>query len=206
MAPFTPSVGAARYRWAVTTSHPHTVREDRRRETDQRRKVLGGVAAFLLVLALLAALTWTGVLPSPFTRDFSREATGTAAVEVACPPGGASPVPLTEISAHVLNGSGIEGQATRTAEGLTALGVTVTGTANWDGHSDLATLIITGEEGLVHAYTLRTVLPEAVVTSDGRSGQEVDVVLGEDSPLPLTPEAAPQLPQGEAFHAPADCV
>jgi hypothetical protein len=181
-------------------------RAARRRRLQQRQTVIfGGLITILLVAALIAGAIWAGLLPAPFTRDFSREESTEDQVVQPCLPDGATAVPLGSITANVYNGTDTAGLAATTGEVLGGAGVLINQQANWP-HGEYAGVvqIVTGPLGVTAGYSLARLFPEAVVTLDGRSDESVDVVLGSgytkmlsaDEIAALDPEGALTSPDG----------
>ena len=195
------------YLRAVTSTDQRLeAREARRKNLEHRQtKVIGSIAAVMAVLALLGALNWAGILPSPFTREFSEEVKGVDALAVACPPADALPVPLNEITAAVYNAAGEEGLAGSRADVLTSYGVEVAAVGNWPEDSEVPTRLIAGPSGLTQAYTLARLFDGAIVTADERADPSVDIVLGVGHGEILAPHNVELLPQDEPFIAPEGC-
>lgn len=201
------------YRSSVTqTSAADAARRRaaRRRRLQQRQTVIFGVLiTALIAVALLASAMWTGVLPSPVSRPFSTPApTEQAAVEFApCPPPDALPVPFGEITANVYNGTTRGGLAATTATQLTQVGVVVASQANYPGgnYSGVAQ-VVASPAGLVSAYTVAALIPDAVVTLEpDRADSTVDLVLGDAFESVLTPEAV-AFDAAMPLEAPAGCT
>nr|KEP23806.1 hypothetical protein DA06_04510 [Georgenia sp. SUBG003] len=181
-------------------------RAARRRRLQQRQTVIfGGLITILLVAALIAGAIWSGLLPAPFTRDFSREESPEDQVVQPCLPEGATAVPLGSITANVYNGTDTAGLAATTGEVLGGAGVLVNQQANWpQGEYAGVVQIVTGPLGVTAGYSLARLFPEAVVTLDDRSDESVDVVLGSgytkmlsaDEIAGLDPEGALTSPEG----------
>jgi hypothetical protein len=181
-------------------------RAARRRRLQQRQTVIfGGLVALLLVVALIAGAMWSGLLPAPFTRDFSREEPTGQEVVQPCLPEGAVPVELGSITANVYNGTDTAGLAATTAEALGSSGVLINQQANWpQGAYEGVAQIVTGPLGVTAAYSLARLFPDSVVTLDTRSDESVDVVLGSgytkmlsaDEIAALDPQAALTSPEG----------
>lgn len=191
----------------TTTDQRLQAREARRKHLEHRQTlVIGTIAAVMAALALLGALNWAGILPSPFARDFTREPTGADSLTVACPPHGALPVPLNEISAAVFNASGQAGLARARAEALTSYGVAVKSVGNWPEDSGVPTRIIAGPTGLAQAYTLARLFEGAIVTADDRADESVDVVLGVGHGEILAAPDVETLPQDVPFPDPEGCT
>lgn len=78
---------------ATSTDDAAQRRAARRRRLQQRQTViLGGLVTVLLVVGLVALAMWTGLLPAPFSREFSAEEEETTAAVQPCPPPDAVPV------------------------------------------------------------------------------------------------------------------
>lgn len=187
----------------MTTPTPAEARARRRRHLHQRQTVILGTLVLALVGTLLLAwLMWGGVLPSPFERDFSSPPPEESSNTVACPPEGAVTVGLNEITASVYNSTSIGGLAGSVSSSLSAAGVTVNQTANWDELYNGVGFLRTGILGLEEAYTLQMAFPGMIVTKDAREDALVDVVLGSEygSIADLT-----TIVPGLAIPVPAEC-
>lgn len=183
-------------------------RATRRRRLQQRQTVIfGGLITILLVAALLAGAVWSGLLPAPFTREFSREDDAAGQVVQPCLPDGATAVPLGSITANVYNGTDTAGLAATTGQALGAAGVLVNQQANWpQGTYEGAVQIVTGPLGVTAGYSLARLFPDAVVTLDGRSDESVDVVLGSGYTKMLSADEIAALDPEAALTSPEDCT
>ena len=149
------------------------------------------LAAWVRLVALLAAAMWGGVIPSPFSRPFSSpEPTEAAAPRVPCPPPDALPQPFSEISANVLNSTDQSGLAASTAGGLAQHGVQISQQSNYGGDIDGPATIVSGPRGLRAAYTVAQLIPGSTVSLDGRDDAVIDVILGGSFDQVLDPETA----------------
>lgn len=151
------------------------------RRMKQRQTVLfGSIGAIMAALVLLNTLFWTGLVPFPFFREFSREAAPTYTIP--CIDAGTSPVDLASINARVFNASDTAGLAKEVTEKLQAQGVTVDVTGNWESDQQVkeSTLLFTNTGTISQAYTLRAFFPGSKVVFDKTmSDGVVDVVLGD---------------------------
>ncbi|UNX55212.1 LytR C-terminal domain-containing protein [Georgenia sp. TF02-10] len=193
---------------ATSTDDAAQRRAARRRRLQQRQTViLGGLVTVLLVVGLVALAMWTGLLPAPFSREFSAEEEETTAAVQPCPPPDAVPVELASVTANVYNGTDRPGLAGDTGNALTALGVVVNQTANWpDGSYPGTVQIVTGPAGVTAAYSVARVFPDAVVTLDSaREDESVDVVLGAGHQGMLSQEQVDQLDPAAPLVAPEGC-
>ncbi|MDD9207536.1 LytR C-terminal domain-containing protein [Georgenia sp. 10Sc9-8] len=183
-------------------------RAERRRRVQQRQTVIfGGLIAVLLVAALVSAAVWTGMLPTPLDRGFSAPEEETEEIVQVCPPPGSTPVPLSEITANVLNGTDRSGLAGATASDLVSLGVVVNREANFSDGYPGAVQLIAGPIGVVPAYTLARLFPGSeVILDEGRTSQAVDVVLGSEFSGMLSAEEAEALDPEAELEAPEDCT
>lgn len=131
--------------------------------------------AFLFLLGLLV---WTGVVPVPFQREFSKEAEPEYLVP--CPSSDIQPRELSTLTARVYNSTSINGKAGEVGQNLATLGVTITETANWNGKALPESIrIIAGKNGVDAAYTLRAYFPGATIHFDETNNSEIlDVVVG----------------------------
>ncbi|MCI7305237.1 MULTISPECIES: LytR C-terminal domain-containing protein [Trueperella] len=154
-------------------------RAEYRKHTQQRQTVIfGSIIAVMAVLLVLGTLTWSGLLPFPFEREFSRPPDTDAVV---CPIDGAEHVDPATITANVYNATTRTGLASSVASSLSAAGVSVSETANWGGEEVTEPVrLYSSLNGVTNAYTLRAFFPEAQVHIDPNITTEVvDVVLGE---------------------------
>jgi len=194
----------------VTAPHPSVqdARQARRRRLQQRQTVIfGGLVTILLVLALIAAAMFTGLVPSPLQREFSSPEP-TDDVVVPCPPQDATALDLGSITANVYNGTDRAGLAGETGESLSRAGVLVNQEpANWpQGSYEGTAQIVVGAEGVVAGYSLARLFPGSVVSlDDGREDETVDVVLGAEYDSMLSQDEIDQLEPDEPLQAPEDC-
>lgn len=170
----------------------------RRRHLLQRQSIIFGSLGIILVTLALAGLgVFVGVLPPPFSSDFTDlKAQEEAAQFTPCPDPGALPVSYTEITANVYNGSDTSGLAASTSESLAAAGVVIGTQANYAaGTYSGSTLIVTGAAGVSAAYTLASMFPGADMLFDpARTDASVDVVLGETFDAMVGSSLDPALP------------
>lgn len=190
------------------TQSPEAVRARvaRRRHMQQRQTVIfGTLVTVLLVAGLLGGAVWSGVLPSPIDIEINSGAPEATPAPVAppCPPEGALPVPYSEISANVLNGTETQGLAAGTAATLRSYGIQTGREQNGQRYEGVARLTA-GPLGVASAYTLAALFSSAEIVLDAREDATVDVLLGlafEDV-LPLEQvELDPEAP----IPPPADC-
>lgn len=87
-------------------------------------------------------------------------------------------IPRSEVSVHVLNGSGVKGQARSTATSLTALGFTVAGTADADRTNYDQSLIRYSPGHEPAANTVAAVVPGSQLIEDATAGDSVTLILG----------------------------
>lgn len=154
-------------------------RAEYRKRTQQRQTVIfGSIIAVMAVLLVLGTLTWSGLLPIPFDREFSKAPDTNSVV---CPIDGAQHVDPTTITVNVYNATTRTGLAGTVATSLSAAGVVVSETANWGGEEFTEPVrLYASPDGVTSAYTLRAYFPDALVHIDPNiTSQIVDVVLGE---------------------------
>jgi type IV secretory pathway TrbD component len=193
----------------ATTDEAAVRRAARRRRLQQRQTVVfGGLVTILLVAGLVAGAVWTGLLPAPFTREFSAEETTEQSLVTPCPPEGAVPVELSSITANVYNGTDRAGLAGATGSALGALGVVVNQEANWPaGSYDGVVQIVSGQLGVSAAYSLARLFEGATVALDStRSDESVDVVLGQGYQSVLSPDQVAALDPAAPLVAPEGCT
>lgn len=173
----------------------------------QRQTVLfGGLISALLVIALVSAAMWGGMLPSPFAREFSTEP-GEGDLTVPCPPEGATTVPLTEITVNVLNATNVAGLAASTASTLAATGVVVNREGNFSGSYAGTAEIYTGSLGVTNAYTLAAMLSEAEIILDtSNTTGTVDLVLGTEFTALVPADQIIAVEPGNAIATPENCT
>lgn len=190
------------------TQSPEAVRARvaRRRHMQQRQTVIfGTLVTVLLVAGLLGGAVWSGVLPSPIDIEINSGAPEATPAPVAppCPPEGALPVPYSEISANVLNGTETQGLAAGTAATLRSYGIQTGREQNGQRYEGVARLTA-GPLGVASAYTLAALFSSAEIVLDAREDATVDVLLGMTfvDVLPLEQvELDPEAP----IPPPADC-
>lgn len=168
---------------STPTQDPARGKQLRRRHLLQRQTIVFGSLAIVLATVALAALgVFVGVLPPPFSSDFTDlRAQEEAAQFTPCPTAGALPVAYGEISANVYNGTDRSGLAASTSESLGAAGVVINAQANYAAGTYAGpTLIVTGYDGVSAAYTLAALFPGTQILYDpNRPDAVVDVVVGE---------------------------
>lgn len=173
----------------------------------QRQTVIfGSIIAVLLGIALFAGAVWAQIVPAPFNIEMkSPEPEVTPVVTQPCPPEGALPVPLGEITVNVLNSTETSGLGARTAESLAAHGLTVASVGNASDRYLGTAKVLAGVEFLDVAYTVADLIPDAQVVYDVRTEAIVDVVLGADFAAIGTEEER-ELDPDEPIPAPPGCM
>lgn len=155
----------------------------RRRRMHERQAVVFGVLlAGLAVAGLGSAALYTETLSLPFlARPFSTPpAESTKADSTYCPPEGAMPVAIGEITVDVYNGSDVRGLAAQTSDILKDRGFQVGATENALVTAEGVGRIIYGTQGIAAAYTLWAYVPDAVLQLDTRGDATVDLVVGSE--------------------------
>lgn len=162
---------------------------------------------FLLLMILVAAAVFSGLLPAPFAREFNREDEAPEAV-TPCVPAGANAEELGSITTNVFNATDRSGLAASTGENLSRQGVLVNTEANWpQGESEGTARLVTGARGITAAYTLQRLFPAAEVTFEpGREDATVDVVLGTGFDSMLSDAEISELDPEETLSAPENCT
>lgn len=166
----------------MTSQSPQLdARAEYKKRVQQRQTVIfGSITAVLAVLLLVGTLVWTGLLPFPFNKEFSRPSAEDSA-PIPCPVEGMGPAALDTITVRVYNSSATSGLAGEVGSSLATLGVVVSETSNWGGEAlPESARIYAGTEGVTSAYTLRAYFPGSTIHFDATNNSEVvDVVLGE---------------------------
>lgn len=189
---------------SIDTRHATAEREARRRHLQQRQTVVfGSLIAGLLVVGLAAGAMWVGILPAPVEIPIKSPEADEAAAPP-CPPPDTPPVPFSEISANVLNGTNRSGLAAGTAAGLAEHGVNIAQQENAPAGYDGVARILTGPTGVAEAYTVAALFADARVELDGRTEDILDVTVGEDFEG-LLPEESVELDDETPLAQPADC-
>ncbi|MPV37047.1 LytR C-terminal domain-containing protein [Georgenia subflava] len=194
---------------APSTNDVEQRRAARRRRLQQRQTVIfGGLITVLLVIGLVAAAMWSGLLPAPFTREFSSEEPTEQQIQQPCLPEGAVPLELASITANVYNGTDRSGLAAATGSALGQVGVLVNQQANWPGGSYPGVVqIVAGPIGVTAAYSLARLFPGSVVTLEStRADESVDVVLGGGYEAMLAADEIAALDPAAPLTAPEDCT
>lgn len=157
--------------------------KERHRRLWQRQAVIFGGLGLLLALALVLSLAqFSGLLPSPFARDFTvpeEEETGNTTVAV-CPPADSVPVALKDLPVDVYNGTSRVGLAGATAKGLKELGLKVGQTGNFGAGYPGTALIRVNQSQIVQGYTISRLFPDSVVTLEERDTESIDVIVGDE--------------------------
>lgn len=141
--------------------------------------LFGSIALAMILLALISWLQWLGVLPSPFTREFTTKDVQRVSTVVACPPAGTLQIPASEIEARVLNSTYTGGLANQAAGLLEGAGVNVVEVGNWDaGALGSQGVIEVGPAGYAAGYSLQMLLPGFAVMESDSTDATVTVILG----------------------------
>lgn len=186
---------------SIDAKRAHEAREARRRHLQQRQTVIfGSLIAGLLVIGLGAGAVWAGILPAPISIPIQSPEPDDLAPPAPCPPEGALPVPMNEISVNVLNGTNQSGLAASTAAGLAERGAVIGDEANAPVGFEGIARIVTGPTAVTDAYTVAAHFPEAVIELDSRTEDVLTLTVGEgfdgllpqesvelDDEVPLTP-------------------
>lgn len=164
------------------TLDPERARAVRRRRVHERQAVVFGVLLASLALAGLgAAAVYTDTIDVPLlARDFSTPSP-TAGLDVVapCPPAGAVPVPVQQVTVNVYNGSGRPGLAGSTLQDLQARGFVPGATGNTAEPVKGVGRISFGAAGVTSAYALWDHLDDVTLQLDDRADATVDLAIGE---------------------------
>ncbi len=164
------------------TTDPDRARDLRRRRMHERQAgIFGLLLAGLAVAGIGSAAVFSGAVDLPFlARDFSTASPtpGVGSI-VPCPPTGALPVAVGEVTVNVYNGSNASGLAGSTATALTERGFAVATVANATLRLGDAARLSFGASGVAAAYTLAAHLEDPVMVLDERQDATVDLIVGE---------------------------
>lgn len=130
---------------------------------------------------LLASAWWTGVIPFPFGKEFTKKEVVAKNV-VPCVVDGTPSVPNSDISVRVLNATTRTGLANSVASSLGEQGLVIVEEGNWKGPKpNEAAIIYTPASAIPEAYTLARMFPSVKVFHDPTSSnnQVLDIVLGD---------------------------
>ena len=167
--------------------------------------IFGGLITTLLALGLVSLAVWFGAIPAPFDVPFITPEPEDTTIAQPCPPADALPVPYSEITANVYNGTTRGGLAAATASELESRGLTIAARANDPtGRYFGATLIRAGQAGLAEAYTAAALFPDAIVQLDVRDGATIDITLGSEYEA-MRPSGEALLDPNQPIAAPEGC-
>jgi len=165
---------------SIDAKRAHEAREARRRHLQQRQTVIfGSLIAGLLVFGLGAGAVWAGILPPPISVPIQSPEPDDVAPPAPCPPEGALPAPMNEISVNVLNGTNQSGLAASTAAGLAERGAAIGDEANAPAAFDGVVRVVSGPTAVAEAYTLAAHFPEALIELDSRTEDVLTITVGE---------------------------
>lgn len=193
------------YRWRVNDNP----RISYQRRLQQRQTVIFGSIAIVLALLMLVSMLWfSGVLPSPFSREFSSRPDDAQSNVVPCLPEGTPSVEYSTITVNVYNASNRTGLASSISGQLIEQGITVSEQENWGGAEPGSPVVIySSQNALGQAYTVARMFPSAVILLDGTTETEVlDIVLGQSFGEMKPQEELAQLGPGQELTSPEDCV
>lgn len=156
-------------------------RERRRRLFARQAVVFGFLSVALAGLLLVAVAQFSGMLPSPFTREFSeKETQEEVALKPVCPPAGATPVAADAITVNVYNGTNRTGLAADMKKKLEDLGFKIGDVGNFDAGYNGTALIRVGGDQIAGGYTLSRLFDKPLVVFDDRDTPNIDLILGEE--------------------------
>lgn len=157
---------------------------------------------------ILGLLWFSGVLPTPFNREFTSSSEDEQTNVIPCLPEGTPSVENSTITVNVYNASTRTGLAGTIAGKLSEHGVTVSEQLNWGGAEPEAPVVIySAQNALPQAYTVARMFPSAVVLLDGTTDTEVlDIVLGPEFTEMKPDGELAELAAGQELINPDDCV
>lgn len=176
-------------------------RKAKRRHRRERQIMVFGVIIIAVgAVAFAAAAIYRGEVEGPFSAEFNSPAPDLAEIDLVCPPSGALPLSTDQIVVRISNGTDTQGLAGSVEQTLEGRGFVTVGAVNWSRTYDDTVLILFGEQGVAHAYTLARQFEDAELVLDNREDITLDLVLGEEfaaAPAlrePLAPELDTSLP------------
>lgn len=165
------------------SSSDFSAREQYQQKIQQRQAVVFSlITTVCAVLLLFALLIWSGVIPSPMKKGFSKAPDPYAIVTPCLIEGKNTPVDLSTLKVNYYNSTTRTGIAGEAAQAFTALGVPEGKTANWPSSRQIedAALIQTNKANIAGAYTLARYIPGAIVQYDtDLTGDTINLILGD---------------------------
>ncbi|MDO5726489.1 MAG: LytR C-terminal domain-containing protein [Bowdeniella nasicola] len=187
----------------MSSSNVDPVRERKRRLFQRQAVVFGFLGVVLAVLLIGAIGQFVGILPSPFSREFTvEEEAEPLALKPVCPPAESTPVAPDSMTINVFNGTNRTGLAAEMQKQLEALGFVIGDVGNFDAGYNGTALIRVGADQIAAGYTLSRLFDNPLVVFDDRETPNIDLILGEDYETLGTIESIGT----EPFAAPSDCV
>ncbi|GAA1858867.1 LytR C-terminal domain-containing protein [Myceligenerans crystallogenes] len=166
----------------------------RKHEHERQAVVFGVIIAFLAVCGIFALAMFTGSLVGPFQREFTvvgvsqqEEVPAPCLPEVEGQPDGALPLPYANVKVNALNASTSQGVAKAFETVLVERGFTVLELGDASVKLEASELRF-GKKGIVAAYTLAAQFPSSRLVLDDRTGETVDLLVGEEFDKPLDVE------------------
>ena len=149
------------------------------RERQQRQNltfvVVGGA---LLVVAVIATLVFTGIVPVPFGNDFSVKVKYAETGDIPCPTANSKPVTPSTVSVAVINTTQHQGLASKATDMLTTAGFQTHEPETADVEYTGKVRITAGPAGVDNAYSVARFFPGAHVRLTDATGSDVKVELG----------------------------
>lgn len=184
---------------------PDRNKAERHRRLQERQTIIfGTISAVLLLLLAISLLQWFGVMPSPWTREFSSDDETAPSHTNACPAPGTVVLAPGEITTSVLNSTSMGGLASQVSGELAAMGITIGEVGNWDEPAlDNPGIIEVGPDGHAAGFSLQRVLPGFVVIEVAdQEGTGAIVVIGNQF---QAVGDVTNLVAGDPVTVPADC-
>ena len=149
------------------------------RERQQRQNltfvVVGGA---LLVVAVIATLVFTGIVPVPFGNSFSVKVKYAEVGDIPCPTANSKPVAPSQVSVTVINTTQHQGLASKATDMLTTAGFQTEEPKNDDIEYTGRVRITAGPNGVDNAYSVARFFPGAHVRLTDSQDAAVTVELG----------------------------
>ena len=149
------------------------------RERQQRQNMTFAVVGVaMLVVAAVAALVFTGIVPVPFGNDFSVKVKYAETGDIPCPTADSKPVAPSQVSVTVINTTQHQGLASKATDMLTAAGFQAQEPENADVEYSGKVRITAGLNGVDNAYSVARFFPGSHVRLSDATGSDVTVELG----------------------------
>lgn len=163
------------------SSEGKTSRERYRAVMSYRQaRLYGTVIALLGIVAAVALLGLSGLIPTPFGGDFSKKVEYATYGDIPCPPDDSTTASPEGIKVQVLNASSTTGLASKVANLLSSVGYTDPLVGNYTEVFRGNIQIEVGPEDVAQAYTIARYFEDPIrIRMKDMPAQTVTIILGE---------------------------